>query len=71
VSKGLLVMSLKSFVNDKTTWEAFLVEIEERISTQHRSMESVTDTAELYRHQGALRALRQLQYLRDKVNGNK
>jgi len=32
-------MSLKSFVNDKTTWEAFLVEIEERISTQHRSME--------------------------------
>jgi len=50
---------------------AFLIEIEERISTQHRSMENVTDTAELYRHQGALRALRQLQYLRDKVNGNK
>jgi len=62
-------MSLKSFVNDKTTWEAFLVEIEERISTQHRSMENVTDTAELYRHQGAIKALRQLKYLRDYVNG--
>jgi len=69
VSKGLLEMSLKKLVNDKQIWDAFLVELEERISTQHRSMESVTDTAELYRHQGALRALRQLQYLRDKVNG--
>ena len=62
-------MSLKSFVNTTATWEAFLSELEERISTQHRSMETVTDTAELYRHQGAIRALRQLQYLRDKVNG--
>ncbi len=69
MSKGLLEMSLKKLVNDKQIWDAFLVELEERISTQHRSMESVTDTAELYRHQGALRALRQLQYLRDKVNG--
>jgi uncharacterized coiled-coil protein SlyX len=62
-------MSLKGFVNNQTSWEAFLSELEERISTQQRSMETVTDTAELYRHQGAIRALRQLQYLRDKVNG--
>lgn len=62
-------MSLKSFVNEKATWDAFLSELEERIISQHRSMESVTDTAELYRHQGAIRALRQMQYLRDKVNG--
>jgi hypothetical protein len=62
-------MSLKGFVNNQTSWEAFLSEVEERISTQQRSMETVTDTAELYRHQGAIRALRQLQYLRDKVNG--
>tara|TARA_R110002153_G_scaffold190129_1_gene342871 strand:+ start:167 stop:361 length:195 start_codon:yes stop_codon:yes gene_type:complete len=64
-------MSLKSFVNDKTTWEAFLVEIEERISGNHRSMEGLSDTAEIYRHQGAIKALRQLKYLRDYVNGNK
>ena len=69
MSKGSLVMSLKKLVNDKQIWDAFLVELEERISTQHRSMESVTDTSELYRHQGAIRTLRQLQYLRDKVNG--
>jgi len=50
-------------------WEAFISELDERISTQQRSMETVTDTVELYRHQGAIRALRQLQYLRDKVNG--
>jgi len=62
-------MSLKKLVNDKQIWDAFLVEIEERISAQHRSMENVTDTAELYRHQGSVRALRNLQYLRDKVNG--
>ena len=62
-------MSLKSFVNNQISWESFLSELEERISTQQRSMETVTDTAELYRHQGAIRALRQLQYLRDKVNG--
>ena len=69
MSKGSLAMSLKSFVNEKATWDAFLSELEERIISQHRSMESVTDTAELYRHQGAIRALRQMQYLRDKVNG--
>ena len=62
-------MSLKGFVNNQISCESFLSELEERISTQHRSMETVTDTAELYRHQGAIRALRQLQYLRDKVNG--
>mgnify|MGYP001581162879 FL=1 len=64
-----MAMSLKSFVNNTTSWEAFISELDERISTQQRSMETVTDTAELYRHQGAIRALRQLQYLRDKVNG--
>jgi hypothetical protein len=69
VNKGSAVMSLKKLVNDKQIWDAFLVELEERISAQHRSMENVTDTAELYRHQGSVRALRNLQYLRDKVNG--
>jgi len=62
-------MSLNTFVNNTAMCEAFISELDERISTQQRSMETVTDTAELYRHQGAIRALRQLQYLRDKVNG--
>jgi len=62
-------MSLKSFVNDKASWDAFVSELEERISYTHKSMENISDTAELYRHQGAIKALRQLKYLRDKVNG--
>jgi hypothetical protein len=62
-------MSLKQLVNDKQVWDALLEELNERISSTHRSMENISDTAELYRHQGAIKALRQLKYLRDKVNG--
>jgi hypothetical protein len=69
VSKGLAVMSLKRLVNDKQIWDAFIEELDGCISSTHRSMENISDTAELYRHQGAIKALRQLKYLRDKVNG--
>jgi|TARA_R100000951_G_scaffold14946_1_gene11711 hypothetical protein len=62
-------MSLKRIVNDKEVWDAFLEELEDRISANHRSMENLSDTAEIYRHQGAIKALRQLKYLRDYVNG--
>jgi hypothetical protein len=62
-------MSLKRIVNDKEVWDAFLEELEDRISANHRSIESLSDTAEIYRHQGAIKALRQLKYLRDYVNG--
>ena len=69
MNKGSAVMSLKRIVNDKEVWDAFLVELEDRISANHRSMENLSDTAEIYRHQGAIKALRQLKYLRDYVNG--
>jgi hypothetical protein len=69
VSKDLVAMSLKRIVNDKEVWDAFLEELEDRISANHRSMENLSDTAEIYRHQGAIKALRQLKYLRDYVNG--
>jgi hypothetical protein len=62
-------MSLKRIVNDKEVWDSFLQELEDRISANHRSMENLSDTAEIYRHQGAIKALRQLKYLRDYVNG--
>jgi len=64
-----VVMSLKRIVNDKEVWDSFLEELEDRISANHRSMENLSDTAEIYRHQGAIKALRQLKYLRDYVNG--
>jgi len=69
VSRGSAVMSLKRIVNDKEVWDAFLEELEDRISANHRSMENLSDTVEVYRHQGAIKALRQLKYLRDYVNG--
>jgi len=68
VSKGLLAMSLKTLVNDKPAWDAFLEELDLRISAQHKSLENMTDTAEMYRAQGNIQALRKLKYLRDKVN---
>jgi hypothetical protein len=61
-------MSLKLLVNNIHIWDAFVKELDERISGTHRSMENISDTAELYRHQGAIKAMRQLKYLRDKVN---
>jgi len=62
-------MSLKKLVNDKQIWDALIEELDGCISSTQRSMENISDTAELYRHQGAIKALRQLKYLRDKVNG--
>tara|TARA_R110000823_G_scaffold22099_1_gene66308 strand:- start:314 stop:502 length:189 start_codon:yes stop_codon:yes gene_type:complete len=62
-------MSLKTLVNDKQVWDAFLEELDERISQQHRSVEAISDPIEVYRAQGKIAAYRSLKYLRDKVNG--
>tara|TARA_R100000935_G_scaffold58686_1_gene97000 strand:- start:2857 stop:3045 length:189 start_codon:yes stop_codon:yes gene_type:complete len=62
-------MSLKSFVNNKTDWDAFLEELDNRISIAHRTLEQSSTTIELYRAQGSIISLRQLKLLRDKING--
>ena len=65
-------MSLKTLINDKPAWDAFLEEeMDVLITKEHKSMESISDTAEIYRHQGAIRTLRQLKYMRDRINGTK
>lgn len=64
-------MSLKQFVNDKETWDAFNEELDDLISKQQRSMETQTDPTSIYRLQGQINAYRNLKYLRDKVNGQK
>ena len=69
MSKGLLAMSLKTLVNDKPAWDAFLEELDECISQQHKSIENISDPVEVYRAQGKISAYRNLKYLRDKVNG--
>ena len=64
-------MSLKSLVNDKPTWDAFTEEMDALIAKEHKSMESISDTVEIYRHQGSIRTRRQLKYMRDRINGTK
>ena len=64
-------MSLKTLINDKPTWDAFLEEMDVLIAKEHKSMESISDTTEIYRHQGSIRTLRQLKYMRDRINGTK
>jgi hypothetical protein len=69
VNKGSLAMSLKSFVNNKAEWDAFLEFIDSEIGIYHKGLEQVDNTVDIYRMQGCISALRKLKYLRDKVNG--
>ncbi len=64
-------MSLKSFVNDKLAWDAFLEEMDDMIRVEHTKIEVSTDLVDVYRSQGAITVLRRLKYLRDKINGTK
>ena len=71
MKKDLLAMSLKTFVNNKKEWDAFTEELEVRISIAHRNLEQASTSIEMHRAQGTVLALRQLKYLRDKINGIK
>jgi len=64
-------MSLKTFVNNNAEWDAFNEEIDVRIASAHRTLEQASTTIEIHRAQGTVLALRQLKYLRDKINGIK
>tara|TARA_R110000744_G_scaffold379712_1_gene498481 strand:- start:2644 stop:2838 length:195 start_codon:yes stop_codon:yes gene_type:complete len=62
-------MSLKTFVNNKNEWDAFLEELDVRIAIAHRTLEQASTTIEIHRAQGSIISLRQLKFLREKVNG--
>jgi hypothetical protein len=62
-------MQLKRLTNDKPLWEAFLSEVDDRIAFCHKQMEQRTETQELFKLQGEIKALRNLKMLRDKLNG--
>lgn len=62
-------MSLKSFVNNKDSWDAFLEELDSQIASLHRKLEQSEDVVEVYRAQGSIHSLQRLKMLRDKVNG--
>lgn len=59
---------LKPLVNNKDLYEAFLEELDDLIEVQRKGLEQATGEPILYRHQGAISALRSLKNLRDKVN---
>ena len=64
-----MVMSLKSFVNDKPLWDSFCQELDVWIAEQHKNLEQAESISEVNRAQGSIATLRRLKYLRDKVNG--
>ena len=62
---------LKSFVNDKEVWDAFLDMLESKIDVAHNKLERESTMEGIYRAQGEVTALRRLKHLRDEVNGPK
>jgi hypothetical protein len=71
MNKGLVVMSLKSFVNNTAQWDAFCADLDILILEQQRRLEQSEVAIDLHRCQGSISTLRRLKYLRDKVNGSK
>jgi|11_taG_2_1085331.scaffolds.fasta_scaffold00061_19 hypothetical protein len=69
MNKGLLVMSLKQFVNNKQAIEEFYAHIDDLVTIQHRIIESADTPVEVHRAQGAISVLRRLKLLRETVNG--
>ena len=55
-------------MNNKKEWDAFLEELDIKISSAHRNLEQASATIEIHRAQGSIMALKQLKLLRDKVN---
>ena len=55
-------------MNNKKEWDAFLEELDIKISSAHRNLEQASTTIEIHRAQGSIMALKQLKLLRDKVN---
>ena len=62
-------MQIKRLVNDKPLWDAFLEEVDSRIQSAHIKLEQAIAHDEICRIQGEIRALRQLKFLREKING--
>ena len=62
-------MILKSLVNNKELWTAFLEELDGRIEFTHKQMEQAQEPKDLFRLQGEVQALRRLKLLREKLNG--
>ena len=56
-------------MNNKKEWDAFNEELDVRITYAHRNLEQASTMIEIHRAQGSIIALKQLKFLRDKING--
>ena len=63
-------MSLKLLVNNKEAWNAFEVELNERIQNSYRMFSQTEESNVMYRMQGQVHALNALKQLRLKVNAD-
>ena len=63
-------MSLKLLVNNKEAWDAFEVELDERIQASYKMFAQSDESNMMYRMQGQIHALNALKQLRLKVNAN-
>jgi len=68
-SKGLVVMSLKKWVNDKAAMDDFIKHLDDLICIQHNTIEQSSSLVELHRAQGSIHTLKRLKLLRDTING--
>lgn len=62
-------MSLKKLVNDVEVYGALMEHLDLLIVREQKNIETLTDTALIYRTQGALLTLKKLKSLREAVNG--
>jgi len=63
-------VSLKLLVNNKEAWNAFEVELNERIQNSYRMFSQTEESNVMYRMQGQVHALNALKQLRLKVNAD-
>jgi len=63
-------VSLKLLVNNKEAWDAFEVELDERIQNSYRMFSQTEESNVMYRMQGQVHALNALKQLRLKVNAD-
>jgi hypothetical protein len=64
-----LLSKLKPLVSNKRQWDHFNNYLDALIEQQHRTLEQGDNTVLMHRAQGAIAVLRNIQTLRDAVNG--
>jgi len=65
-----VVSKLKSLCSNHKQWEAFCEYLDIMISENHKKLEQMDNIVSIHQAQGAVKALRNLKYLRDEALGN-